>query len=175
MRANARSITTRQHQPKQQEDELTYRTAGLPNAQFDDYFAMEADTLRLMDAERAFADGPGHPCQFSLVDAETGDPLNLMHHVCHGFATPYLAAYAVCFRESAAQARLPVDPLRAVFEGRPIPLCGINDAGEVVDAALAVPGQADETLRRPFATNEFACIYAHNASQGCFAAWVDRE
>ena len=41
-------------------------------------------------------------------------------------------------------------------------------------AGLAMPGQADQTIRQLFAQEEVAYIDVHNAAHGCFVARVER-
>lgn len=52
------------------------------------------------------------------------------------------------------------------------PLFGMSDG--VVDAALALPGQAESAIIALFANPVVTAIHAHNAIRGCFAARIER-
>lgn len=52
---------------------------------------------------------------------------------------------------------------------------GYDAAGSLHTARLAMPGQADETIGAMLDDSQIACIAAHNAAHGCFAARVTRH
>ena len=116
----------------------------------------------------------GFPCRVSLEDAREGEELVLFHHVSHDVATPYRFAYAIYVREGAKLPAEYVDETPPVFEGRPIALRGFDPQGNLRNAALALPGQADAKIRELFDQDDIAYIHAHNAAHGCFAAKVER-
>jgi hypothetical protein len=68
-----------------------------------------------------------------------------------------------------------VDETPPVFEGRPIALRGFDEEGNLRDAALALPGQADARICGLFENSDIAYIHAHNAAHGCFSAKVERN
>jgi len=155
---------------------MAYRIAGLPRSQFDHLFSLDDAVLARHGARRVVAvAGRGYPCRVSLVDAAAGESLILLHHVSHDVATPYRSAYAIYVREVGEQAVLPADRLPQVFEGRPIALRGFDADGNLADARLAAPGEADAAIRALFADPVIAYIHAHNAAHGCFAARIDRH
>jgi hypothetical protein len=117
----------------------------------------------------------GFPCRVSLRDADEGDALILFHHVSHEVATPYRSAYAIYVRETADAAAVYVDETPPVFEGRPIALRGFDADGNLLGAALALPGQADARIRELFESDDIAYIHAHNAAHGCFSAAIERD
>ena len=153
---------------------MTYRIEGLKRADFEHYFAMDAAELARHNARRVTATGPGFPCRISLEDAPAGETLILLNHTSHDVATPYRASYAIYLREAAAEAPGFADATPPVFEGRPIALRAFDDHGMLANAALALPGQADEKIRALFADPAIAYIHAHNAAHGCFSARIDR-
>jgi hypothetical protein len=154
---------------------MTYRIAGLNPAQHSHLFAMSDAELAAINARRLSAtDNRGFPCRVSLRDADEGDNLILFHHVSHDVATPYRSAYAIYIRENAQAAAEYIDETPPVFEGRPIALRGFDADGNLRDAALALPGQADARIRELFECEEIAYIHAHNAAHGCFSAAIER-
>jgi hypothetical protein len=158
------------------EDEaMTYKITGLLPAAHAHLFAMNDTQLAAVNARRVTATASkGFPCRVSLEDASEGESLILFHHVSHDVATPYRSAYAVYVRETAQQAAEYVDETPPVFEGRPIALRGFDAEGNLREAALALPGQADARIRELFAGEEIAYIHAHNAAHGCFSAAIER-
>lgn len=154
---------------------MTYRIAGLDPHNFADLFDLTDAELAQRNARRVLADADrGYPCRVSLQDARSGEELILLNHTSHDVATPYRSSYAIYVRRGVVQADY-VDATPPVFDGRPLGLRGFDRAGNLRDARLAVPGQADEKIRELFANPGIAYIHAHNAAHGCFAARVDRH
>jgi hypothetical protein len=155
---------------------MTYRVTGLNPADHSSLFAMSNAELAAINARRVTATANrGFPCRVSLKDADEGDQLILFHHVSHDVATPYRSAYAIYVREVADVAADYVDETPPVFEGRPIALRGFDGDGNLQDAVLALPGQADGRIRELFDNDVIAYIHAHNAAHGCFSAKVERN
>lgn len=154
---------------------MTYRIAGLEPEPFAALFALDDAALAARNARRVTASADrGFPCRVSLEDAREGEELILLHHTSHDVATPYRSAYAIYVRQGAATADY-VDRTPPVFEGRPLGLRGFDGEGNLRDARLALPGEADGKIRDLFANPEIAYIHAHNAAHGCFAARVERH
>ena len=109
-----------------------------------------------------------------VVDAKAGEELILLNHVSHDVATPYRSTYAIYVRKAAERSAQFVDETPPVFEGRPMAFRAFDAAGMLRNAALALPGQADEKIRALFAQDEIAYIHAHNAAHGCFSARIER-
>jgi Protein of unknown function (DUF1203) len=154
---------------------MTYRIQGLSPATFAPFFAMTDAELAEAGAVRITATGPGFPCRVSLADAQAGEALILLNYTSHDVATPYRSSYAIYVRAVAAEAPSHVNQTPPVFEGRPLGLRGFDAGGMLRDAALALPGQADEKIRALFANPEIAYIHAHNAAHGCFSARIERD
>ncbi|HVR91491.1 MAG TPA: DUF1203 domain-containing protein [Novosphingobium sp.] len=153
---------------------MTYQITGLSPQDFAPLFALDDTELAERGAMRVTATGPGMPCRVSLVDAEPGEELILLHHTSHDVATPYRSAYAIYVRKDAAEPASYTDATPPVFAGRPLGLRGFDATGILQDARLALPGEADAAARDLFANPEIAYIHAHNAAHGCFAARIDR-
>jgi len=154
---------------------MTYRIAGLEPEPFAALFALDDAALAARNARRVTASADrGFPCRVSLEDAREGEELILFHHTSHDVATPYRSAYAIYVRQGATPADY-VDRTPPVFEGRPLGLRGFDGEGNLRDARLALPGEADGKIRDLFVNPEIAYIHAHNAAHGCFAARVERH
>jgi hypothetical protein len=154
---------------------MTYKISGLSPDAYAHLFAMDDDQLAAINARRVTATAcKGFPCRVSLEDAREGERLILFHHVSHDVATPYRSAYAVYIREAAGSAAEYVDETPPVFDGRPIALRAFDADGNLRNAGLALPGQADARIRELFEAQEIAYIHAHNAAHGCFSAAIER-
>ena len=154
---------------------MTYRIAGLAAETFAPLFALSDDELASCNARRVIAQSDrGYPCRISLRDAAVGEELILLHHTSHDVATPYRSAYAIYVRRDAAAAEF-TDTTPPVFAGRPLGLRGFDRDGNLRDARLALPGEADGKIRELLDDPAIAYIHAHNAAHGCFAARIDRH
>jgi Protein of unknown function (DUF1203) len=155
---------------------MTYRITGLARKEFEHFFAMDAAELAEHSAMRVTAKSDrGFPCRVSLQDAKAGEDLILLNYVSHDVATPYRSAYAIYVREHAEDIAPLVDTVPAVFTGRPIALRAFDADGMLRDAALALPGEANDKIHMLFANAQIAYLHAHNAAHGCFSARVDRD
>ncbi|WP_395394668.1 DUF1203 domain-containing protein [Novosphingobium sp. BL-8A] len=160
---------------------MTFRIVGLEAGSFTHYFTMSDAELRRSGARLLIADAhPGYPCRVSLEDAREGERVLLVNFTSHGFTDgsaphPYRTAYAIYVREGAAQAEPLVDRLPPAFAGRTMSLRGFDAEGMMVRAVLAGPGDIEEGIAALFAEPRIACIHAHNAAYGCFAARIERE
>ncbi|MFM5930058.1 MAG: DUF1203 domain-containing protein [Novosphingobium sp.] len=155
---------------------MAYRISGLAAEPFAPLFSMDEADLAGHGARRVIASASrGFPCRVSLEDAREGEALILLHHVSHDVPTPYRSAYAIYVREAAVQAGPFIDCTPPVFEGRPLGLRGFCPEGNLIDARLALPGDADAGIVGLFANPQIAYIDAHNAAHGCFAARVERH
>jgi hypothetical protein len=158
---------------------MTYRITGLARASFAQYFGRSAEELEKLGARRVFADADrGFPCRITLEDAAQGESLILLNFTSNDVAGPYRSAHAIYVRENAGdgsgegaafEARLP-----PVFAGRALSLRGFDDAGMLQAARLAEPGEVEGAIDDLFANAAVACIHAHNAAYGCFAARIER-
>ncbi len=155
---------------------MTYKIRGLTPETHAHLFAMSDAELAEINARRVTATANrGFPCRVSLEDASEGESLILFHHVSHDVATPYRSAYAIYVREKASVAAEFIDQTPPVFDGRPISLRAFDAEGNLRDAAIALPGQADPRIRELFDDDGIAYIHAHNAAHGCFSATIERN
>ena len=155
---------------------MTYQIQGLDPSQFAHLIGRTDQHLAAHNAARVTAQADrGFPCRISLEDAKAGESLILLHHVSHDVATPHRSAYAIYIRENAHRAASFEDRTPPVFEGRPLGLRGFGADGNLRNALLALPGEADSKIRELLADPAIAYIDAHNAAHGCFAARVERS
>lgn len=153
---------------------MTYCIQGLDPASFAHLVGQSDQALAKEGAVRVRATGPGYPCRITLEDAEFGESLILLNFVSHDVATPYRSAYAIFVREGAAKPACFIDELPPVMRTRPLGLRGFDRHGNLKDARLALPGDADNQIRQLFRNEEITEIHAHNAAHGCFSAKVVR-
>ena len=155
---------------------MTYKIAGLDASSFSHLIGRSDEHLAAHNAVRVTAKADrGFPCRVSLEDAREGETLILLHHVSHDVATPYRSAYAIYIRENATHAAAFEDRTPPVFEGRPLGLRGFGADGNLKNALLALPGEADVKIRELLANPSIAYVDVHNAAHGCFAARVERS
>jgi hypothetical protein len=154
---------------------MTYKISGLEPSLFSHLIGRSDDHLAAHNAVRVTAKADrGFPCRVSLEDAGAGETLILLHHVSHDVATPYRSAYAIYIRENVDQAAAFEGRTPPIFEGRPLGLRGFGADGNIKNALLALPGEADAKIRELLTDPAIAYIDAHNAAHGCFAARVNR-
>ncbi|MEO9468510.1 DUF1203 domain-containing protein [Parasphingorhabdus sp.] len=149
---------------------MTYQITGLnPVEMFHDKNESEISVVRVTATSK-----PGFPCRVSLVDAEEGEELIVFHHVSHDVSSPYRSAYAIYARTAAVTAAQYTDRVPPVFEGRPLGLRAFGADVMLKTAGLAMPDEADKTIRHLLELDEVAYIDVHNAAHGCFVARVER-
>lgn len=149
---------------------MTYQITGLnPATVLHDRDDSEVPVVHLTATSK-----PGFPCRISLVDAEEGEELILFHHVSHDVSSPYRSAYAIYARKNATSAAQYTDQIPPVFEGRPLGMRAFGSDAMLKTAGLAMPGDADKTIRHLLELDEVAYIDVHNAAHGCFVARVER-
>lgn len=147
---------------------MTYRITGISPDQLEN-IASVSGTIRVRASSK-----PGFPCRVTLQDAEPGEELFLFHHVSHAVDSPYRSSYAIYARAGATAAAQYVDTVPPIFEGRPLGMRAFGADAMLKAARLAMPGEADDTIRQLLELDEVAYIDVHNAAHGCFAARVKR-
>lgn len=147
---------------------MTYQITGIGPDQLEN-IARASGTVRVTASSK-----PGFPCRITLEDAERGEELLLFNHVSHDVGSPYRSSYAIYARIGAKAAAQYTDAVPPIFEGRPLGMRAFGADAMLKTARLAMPGDADETIRQLFELDEVAYIDVHNAAHGCFAARVER-
>ncbi|VWX54641.1 DUF1203 domain-containing protein [Novosphingobium sp. 9U] len=155
---------------------MTYTLTGLPRQAFEHFFGMTDAELAAAGARRIIADAErGFPCRIGLRDAHAGEPLILLNYVNHDVPGPFRTAYAIYVGPQSEPALPFVDRLPDTLDSRALSLRGFDADGLIVDAKLAHPGDGDMAIRLLFADTRVACILAHFAAYGCFAAQIERS
>ncbi|AMO73379.1 DUF1203 domain-containing protein [Sphingorhabdus sp. M41] len=154
---------------------MTYQITGLSPELAKPFQDATTEELSALAAVRMTATSkPGFPCRISLEDAEVGEEVILFHHMSHDVDSPYQSAYAIFVRIGLTAAARFTDAVPPVFEGRILGMRAFGKDAMLKTASLALPGDADRTIRQLFELAEIAYIDVHNAAHGCFAARVER-
>lgn len=154
---------------------MAYQITGLSPELAKPFQDATADELLVLGAVQMTATGnPGFPCRISLEDAEVGEQVILFHHTSHDVDSPYRSSYAIFARIGLTAAAQFTDAVPPVFEGRTLGMRAFGKDAMLKTASLALPGDADRSIRQLFELAEVAYIDVHNAAHGCFVARVER-
>ena len=154
---------------------MTYRIRGLDPTPYRHLRGLSDSELASQSAIRMTVDSkPGFPCRIMLDDLDPGESVLLVNHVSHGDG-PYRASHAIFVAEGAAQAADYADSIPPALDRRILSLRAFDEKGMMVDARLAQPGEADQTIRAMLDDRSVDRIDAHNAVRGCFAARIGRS
>jgi hypothetical protein len=157
------------------ESVMNFRITGLSPTPFQPYFGLPDAELESLAVRRYVVDAkPGFPDRIEMVEAEVGETMLLLNHVCQPAATPYRASHAIFVREAAAKAYDSVNQIPQSMRIRLLSLRGYDTSGMML-AADVVQGNAIETIIvKLFENPEVSYIHVHNAKQGCYAGRIDR-
>lgn len=154
---------------------MPFRIAGLDPEPFAPLFELSDPELAARRARRVVAaHKPGFPCRVSLEDAEPGEELLLLNYEHQPADSPFRSRHAIYVRRNARQPFRVENSLPPVFCGRMLSLRGFDGEGMLVDAELIQGDAAADVIERMFRNEAVACLHAHFAGPGCFAARVDR-
>jgi hypothetical protein len=154
---------------------LSFRITGLSPEPFRHLFGLSDLELSKHHAKRYVADTkPGFPCRIEMRDAEPGETLLLLNHVCQPADTPYRASHAIFVREGATHRYDAVDELPEVMRVRLLSLRAYDADGMMLDADIAEGKDVEPVIERLFANPAVSYIHAHNARRGCYAGRIDR-
>ncbi len=155
---------------------MTYSMTGLDPAPFMPLFGCDPEQLAEHRARLVRAsEDQGFPCRVSLEDARKGERVLLVHHVSNAVDGPFRMAHAIFVREGVARSKAYRDEVPPVLEQRTLSLRALGADGDLIDAAIVRPGEADQAIRALLATRAVVCIKVHNAARGCFLATVERD
>ncbi|WP_033074545.1 DUF1203 domain-containing protein [Sphingopyxis sp. MWB1] len=152
---------------------MRYQMTGLDPAPFAPLFAMSDAELSARRAVRLSAEGRGYPCRITLDDVPAGEQLILTHHVSHDVETPFRSAYAIYVGRGALPATY-VDEPPPAFTGRTMAFRGFDKKGMLAAARLVPGAESDTAIRALFDRADVTYIHAQYATNGCFAARIDR-
>lgn len=154
---------------------MSFRISGLSPLPFQHLYGLPEAELKQLGVIRYLVDAkPGYPDRITLEDAEPGQTVLLLNHVCQSADTPYRASHAIFIREGATQQYDAVDQVPDSLRIRLLSLRAYDGAGMMRDAEV-VEGAAIETvIARLFADPAVSYLHVHNARRGCYAGRIDR-
>jgi hypothetical protein len=154
---------------------MAFRITGLSPEPFQHLFGLSDEDLAKRGVRRVRVDAaPGYPDRIEMRDAEPGETVLLLNHVCQPADTPYRASHAIFVREGAAEAYDAVDEIPPVMRNRLLSLRaydadGMMRGADVVEGAAIVP-----LIKRLFADPAVSYIHVHNARPGCYSGRIER-
>jgi hypothetical protein len=154
---------------------MAFRITGLSPEPFQHLFGLSDEDLAKRGVRRVRVDAaPGYPDRIEMRDAEPGETVLLLNHVCQPADTPYRASHAIFVREGAAEAYDAVDEIPPVMRNRLLSLRAYDAEGmmrgaDVVEGAAIVP-----LIERLFADPTVSYIHVHNARPGCYSGRIER-
>lgn len=154
---------------------MAFRITGLSPESFQSLFGLPDQELASLGIKRYIVDSnPGFPDRIEMKDAELGQSVLLLNHVCQPAKTPYHASHAIFIREWAAHAYDAVDQVPESMRIRLLSLRAFTDDGMMLDADVADGIAIEPVVTRMFANPEVSYIHVHNAKQGCYSGRIDR-
>lgn len=155
---------------------MGFQISGLPRAVFEPLFGLDDAALRRHRACRVVADRPrAFPCRVSLIDAEVGESLILVHHEHLPTESPFRAGHAVYVRIDAEERRLGVGEVPLLLRSRTLSVRAFDDHAMMQAAELVDGAGVEPVIDRLFGDPDIAFLHIHYAAPGCFAARVDRS
>lgn len=154
---------------------MHFRISGLSPLPFQLLYGLPEAELKKLGVIRYLVDAkPGYPDRITMEDAEPGQTVLLLNHVCQSADTPYRASHAIFIREGAMQAYDAVDQVPDSLRIRLLSLRAYDAQGMMLDADV-VEGTAIETvIARLFDDPAVRYLHVHNARRGCYAGRIDR-
>ena len=154
---------------------MSYRITGLSPEPFQHLFGLSETALQKHGARRYVADQkPGFPDRIEIRDAEPGETVLLLNHVCQPADTPYRATHAIFIREGAKERFDAINTVPEALRVRLLSLRAFDDEGMMLDADVATGDLIETVIDHLFADPNVAYLHAHNAKQGCYHARIDR-
>jgi hypothetical protein len=154
---------------------MVYRIVGLSPEPFRHLYGLSDQALALEGVKRVIADGkPGYPDRIEMRDADVGETVLLLNHVCQPADTPYRASHAIFVREGAERTYDRIDEIPDVMRTRLLSLRAYDAEGMMVDADVVDGKDVESVIIRFFGSAEVAYIHAHNAKRGCYSGRIGR-
>jgi hypothetical protein len=154
---------------------MSFRITGLSPEPFRLLYGLGDEELSLRGVKRYVADHkPGFPDRIEMRDAEVGERLLLLNHICQPADTPYRASHAIFVREGAENTYDRVDEVPDVMRTRLLSMRAYDALGMMLDADVVNGRQIEDVITRFFLSSQIAYIHAHNAKRGCYSGRIDR-
>ncbi|MEO8491882.1 DUF1203 domain-containing protein [Pseudomonas sp.] len=154
---------------------MNFRITGLAPDPFRPLFGLPDTELAARGIRRYRVDcQPGFPDRIEMKDAEVGETVLLLNHVCQPADTPYRASHAIFIREWATQAYDAVNEVPEVMRVRLLSLRAFSQEGMMLDAEVVEGWVMEPVIERMLADPQVSYLHVHNAKQGCYSGRVDR-
>jgi hypothetical protein len=154
---------------------MSFRITGLDPAPFQPLYGMIDDELARLNIRRLVADSkPGFPDRVEMREAEPGETVLLLNHMCQPANSPYRATHAIFVIEGAKARYDAVDVVPEVMRGRLLSLRAYDDEGMMLDADIVEGREVERVIEQFFANPEIRYIHAHNAKRGCYSGRIER-
>jgi hypothetical protein len=154
---------------------MSFRVTGLPAEPFRSLYGLSDQELARRGVKRYIADKkPGFPDRIEMRDAEIGEALLLLNHVCQPANTPYRATHAIFVREGAENTYDRVGEIPQVMRTRLLSLRAYDAEGMMLDADVVEGKEVESVIARFFRSPHVAYIHAHNAKRGCYSGRIER-
>ena len=154
---------------------MSFRITGLSPEPFRPLYGLSDEELARRGAKRYIVDHtPGFPDRVEMRDADIGERVLLLNHVCQPANTPYRASHAIFVREGAEHSYDEVDQVPEVMRGRLLSLRAYDADGMMLDADVVEGRQIEGLITRLFQAPQVAYIHAHNAKRGCYSGRIGR-
>jgi hypothetical protein len=154
---------------------MRFRVTGLSPEPFRNLYGLSDQELARKGVKRYIVDKkPGFPDRIEMRDAEIGEQLLLLNHMCQPADTPYRATHAIFVREGAENTYDRVGEIPEVMRVRLLSLRAYDAVGMMLDAEVVDGKDVEGVIARFFESSHVAYIHAHNAKRGCYSGRIDR-
>ena len=154
---------------------MFFRITGLSPEPFQSFFGLSDAKLKTLGIKRYVVDKkPGFPDRIEMSDAEPGETVLLLNHVCQPAETPYRASHAIFIREGATQTYDAVNQVPESMRIRLLSLRGYSADGMMLDADVVEGSAIEPVIAKIFSNPDVSYIHVHNAKRGCYSARIDR-
>jgi Protein of unknown function (DUF1203) len=154
---------------------MGFRICGLSPEPFRHLYGLSNEELERKGVKRYVADkSPGFPDRIEMRDADIGQRLLLLNHVCQPADTPYRATHAVFIREGAEETYDRIDDVPEVMRIRLLSLRAYDQSDMMVDADVVDGREIETIIGRFFDNAQVTYIHAHNAKRGCYSGRIER-
>lgn len=154
---------------------MDFRIKGLSPGPFRHLYGLSEEALAAKGVRRYEArENSAYPDRIEMRDAEPGETLLLLNHVCQPADSPYRATHAIFVREGAEETYDRLNEVPPAMRSRLLSLRGFDTNGMIVDADVVEGAEVERLVERLFANPDVAYIHAHNAKQGCYSGLIER-
>lgn len=154
---------------------MDFRITGLSPEPFQPLYGLPDDELAALGIKRYIVDSkPGFPDRIEMQDAELGQSMLLLNHVCQPGPSPYRASHAIFIREGAVHRYDAVNQVPECMRVRLLSLRAYSDSAMMLDGEVADGTAIEPVINRMFADPNVSYIHVHNAKRGCYSGRIDR-